>query len=323
MKVILHVGATKTGSSALQNFLYKNMRTLRSMDICYPDIGIASDAHHLIAASLHPSAHGIHSKALPSTPQERKEQFHAYVSAARREAEAMGAQALVLSSEYLWWTFTDDFYATWARALDGAQVTVYAVLRDPLNWVPSSYIQAVKGGEARSLEEWFDWRIETRRHLLDFADILSGWRKLGPQTEFALRSYEELTAQDEIFANLLQLCGVKRFKKADYTLNSGQVNPSPSPKAIELLRSINKSDMDAPSKGSVRKLILTHLSKKKPGVSWDIVDETMAQKIAAFYDPIVERLLSEFSTCNVDFVRGYHSQASREAEKSSWMRKFW
>ncbi len=323
MKVILHIGATKTGSSALQDFLYQNMRVLRSKGICYPDVGIVSGAHHLIAAALHPSAHRLHSDALPDTPQAREEQFHTYVAAARREAEAMKAETLILSSEYLWGDFSPAFYDHWKQAVTGAQVTIYGVLRDPRNWVPSSYIQAIKGGEARSLEEWFEWRTGVRVQPLDYTAILSGWRALGPETQFALRSYEQMTAQDEIFANLLRLCGIKRYRNSDYYQNSRQINPSPSPKAIELLRNINKSDLDGQTKGSLRKLILTHMGKKKSGTSWDILDEGMTSKIEGVFDPILERLLSEFDTSDVEFVRGYLSKNSSHRRKASWLPSLW
>ncbi len=53
MELILHIGYSKTGTSAIQDFLYRNRKMLlRRYGILYPDIYIFDKAHHLFAWSL-------------------------------------------------------------------------------------------------------------------------------------------------------------------------------------------------------------------------------------------------------------------------------
>jgi hypothetical protein len=52
MKVIIHSGWHKTGSTALQNFCLMNSETLESKKVIFPETGLLAGAHHRIPWSL-------------------------------------------------------------------------------------------------------------------------------------------------------------------------------------------------------------------------------------------------------------------------------
>lgn len=56
VKVILHIGRHKTGTSSLQRFLYENSELLRQYDLVYPRIFIKNIAHHHLAEPFRKSA---------------------------------------------------------------------------------------------------------------------------------------------------------------------------------------------------------------------------------------------------------------------------
>ena len=51
-KLILHIGRHKTGTTAIQRFLYGNPELLRANGYCYPDHGAIGFGHHDIAGAL-------------------------------------------------------------------------------------------------------------------------------------------------------------------------------------------------------------------------------------------------------------------------------
>ena len=48
-KLYLHIGMGKTGTTALQHFFWENRKALAAHDICYPELGVQSSAHHLLS----------------------------------------------------------------------------------------------------------------------------------------------------------------------------------------------------------------------------------------------------------------------------------
>ena len=71
MKITVHIGSTKTGSSALQMHLYSARSALEDVGVCYPDMGVKSNAHHVLFASAHPGAWGMHRDVLSAKEDER------------------------------------------------------------------------------------------------------------------------------------------------------------------------------------------------------------------------------------------------------------
>ncbi len=51
-KLYLHIGMGKTGTTALQHFFWENRKALASRDICYPNLGVQSEAHHLLSPHI-------------------------------------------------------------------------------------------------------------------------------------------------------------------------------------------------------------------------------------------------------------------------------
>ena len=48
MKILLHMGQGKTGTTALQQSLHTAADTLRERGVCYPRFGAGAIAHHLL-----------------------------------------------------------------------------------------------------------------------------------------------------------------------------------------------------------------------------------------------------------------------------------
>jgi len=71
MKITVHIGSTKTGSSALQMHLAQAREGLREFGVLYPEFGTKSNAHHVLFAAAHPGAWGMHKDVLAVNEDDR------------------------------------------------------------------------------------------------------------------------------------------------------------------------------------------------------------------------------------------------------------
>lgn len=302
MRVIIHVGATKTGSSALQRYLFENAGRLAEDGICYPSAGVVANAHHLIAAALHPSAFRMHAEHLPDPLDARVAAFRELMREALAQAEAARAHTLILSSEYLWWNLPDRLFDEWRSALDGHTVEIYAVLRKPDQWIQSSYLQALKSGQERDFGQWFA-AIRNSATGVDFAKVLTAWKAAFPSERVHLRGYEDLMARKALFSDLPILAGASRSNHAAEM--EEQVNPSPSEDAMSLMLTVNQSNLIAPAKSKVRQLIMAHMPRRRIGDGLGFLQGEMRQTVVDFYAPVTDRLRQAFSPQQTGFIDQY------------------
>lgn len=125
MKYIIHIGTHKTGSTALQNFLFKNRNKLIEKGVLYPIAGSKDHAHHNIAWLAR------------SGDSKKLDEIFSSIDA---EAESTGAESVVLSSE--------EFEFIRARPLIARilklKPTIVMYLRRQDYYLESEYNQHVK-----------------------------------------------------------------------------------------------------------------------------------------------------------------------------------
>lgn len=238
MKVTLHLGATKTGSTSLQTHLADGGAVLAGAGIHYPQAGRAAKAHHLMIAALHPDAWHLHHGKLPAAPQARREAFHAMMEQALAEASRAGAGHMVLSSEYLWGSFEPAMGAAIAEALAGHEVRLVAVLRRQDRWLESSYLQALKYGEARDFEPWLAGFRANPQSGSDYLSVLQGWSAALAPCDLHLRRYEFSDATAFTRAMLDLVCDAP-LGSALVPRGARKINRSAGSNAAASLRRLN------------------------------------------------------------------------------------
>lgn len=134
-RLLLHVGAPKTGTTTLQHALHASRGPLLAAGILYPDVDLnpgPAPKHQWLANLL----------LFPEPGR-----FERNVAAVVEQAAATGAGRVVLSTEGLfnhWFDFSAADRTALARLRDLFDVTVWVVLREPVSWALSMYVQAVK-----------------------------------------------------------------------------------------------------------------------------------------------------------------------------------
>lgn len=187
-QVFLHIGARKTGSSAIQVALVRNREALAANGLIYPECenDAAALAHKptsgngvLLAGILGPD----------KTLRSRRES----VAQLRRDLSGTG-RAVLYSSELFEASAGEDVsaFVDIVRSR-GADVTVVYYLRNLLSYAVANYSQALKRGGYVN-----DFTRYIKSYRTTFAQTIETYSKLVPRERFLIRHY------DRVRPNLIQ-----------------------------------------------------------------------------------------------------------------------
>ncbi len=216
MKLLLHIGTDKTGSTAIQQHLFLNREWLAERGVYLPGEGLGADNGH--AALL---------------------QAMAPAALERLRRELLAARAARHRLAVLSWEIMGQWDARRIRRLQpclaGAEPRVLAYLREQADIAQSSYLQRLKGlrhelpveaferpsGIAQRRRSWRACKAPMRNYLR----LLRRWRRALPGAELSPREFhrEALRGGDVVDDFLAQLGleagpGFRRLRRA--------VNPS-------------------------------------------------------------------------------------------------
>ena len=232
MKIFLHIGWYKTGSTAIQKFLDANRDTLLSQyRILYPKTGCVMNAHHSIAWSLQdPSKRPKWADEVGFNMQ--PESLFAKIF---EEAKDSGAEAIILSSEQF--TGTDKFsIEQLADFLAGYKVELIVYVRRQDKYTESFYNQYVKDHLAR-YGGGFDAFSKNDGGLNYYAYLLN-WEKRFPGLTVNMRIYDRRQFPNKnVIYDFLDAISVPH--SASFTFQAGDTNPSLSSTSIRALAEIN------------------------------------------------------------------------------------
>ncbi|MFG1426695.1 hypothetical protein [Roseixanthobacter glucoisosaccharinicivorans] len=154
LKIILHAGTPKTGTTSLQLFLHRHRDALRDRGVLYPSAGIT------------PPPEPKHQWMIGGLMREDPRDFRGMLAAALEEARP-DTHTMILSSEGLfhrWWDFSPEGRGALQELSARFPLEVWAFFREPVSFIRSFYIQMLKNprgsgpcyGEDLSLGEMLD-----------------------------------------------------------------------------------------------------------------------------------------------------------------------
>lgn len=226
MQLIVHIGAGKTGTSAIQHAL-----------AAHPDALAARHARYLGLMLEHaPGAQGARrpwqkasgSEIFHGMPRAQAvEELCTVLRAAVIAAAADGMARLLWSNESLFDRHAAVDVALRRLAEDGVQVRVIAYVRDPVAWTRSAYLQwgirhKTYPGPIRPFTTWAE------SHAPRFAQVLDEWAADWGEA-LVVRNYD---AVDDVVPDFLAACGLDGV-----ALAPTRANDTPAPHDL-LLRAI-------------------------------------------------------------------------------------
>ncbi|MBP7003273.1 hypothetical protein [Amaricoccus sp.] len=265
MRIVLHIGLSKTGTTAVQTAFFDARNALLERRVLYPDGGRGRENHRYLCPLFVGAA---------DLPRRLEIQYRADRPAARRDAEAMWADIrrqaeetdpalLALSSEYFFNNPTKSDYAAFRRRLEelSQDITVVMYVREPASWFAARVQQGAKQGRSiRSIdggklerelplvEQGFGRRVDVRlfeRAALVGEDVVQDFIAhyvapvVGPVTLSASQANESVSAE----ATSLML-------DADHGPGVAAAREAMGPAAFR--KAVRKADAEAPGRNAAR-----------------------------------------------------------------------
>ncbi|MER8753580.1 hypothetical protein NKH57_31050 [Mesorhizobium sp. M1050] len=235
MRVILHIGVHKTGTSALQSFLHRNAALLSDRGVFYKPTSTAWPNHNPLAAAFLRDSEDYGPDRLAKTLEEA------------------GERTLLISSEMLCDHNIDlDLFLS---LLEGHDVRTIAYIRHPSDIIISAFNEVV-----RHYDRHWTRPLNERPFAYDPSqiDILRRWLKV-PNLTLAPYDHAQWVG-GSIFSDFLAMIGVAD-DGFDYSQTGG--NESLPYPLVEALRLVNTAN---PSADQHRALVETLLTiKSEPG----------------------------------------------------------
>jgi hypothetical protein len=235
MRIILHIGLYKTGTTAVQKFFTRNRAALARRGVLYPESYTKFDAHHPL-----PWALGVgHRDKDSSMPAEE------VVRAILHEADAAGAETVILSSEEFINLEAAERLAKLKRLFDPHAIEVLIYLRRQDSLLLSSYGQHVRMYSIRFSGTISDFLLKHSNFLnkYNYWQMLQRWANVFGSEAMRIKLYDQAKFPQgnivEDFADTLGLdldgCDVRKV--------SG-INRNLSDLGLEVLRRLNAIPLD-------------------------------------------------------------------------------
>lgn len=245
MRLTVHIGTTKTGSTSIQRFLDQNREQIRSQGILVPR-SLGKAAHQSVAVSSLPfgkspdlarkvSVSDLHS--YNAFREATVANFHAEI------ADAPDCQEVVITSEHLHsrLTSTDhvkSFQTLFCKTFD--EVRIVAYVRPQLDHAASLYSTMIRHGYAHPMRRFVKSRMHNPSALLyfDLHSLISRWTDIFGRQNIIVRPYKGCLQKGGILPDFCRLLDLDS-NVGDWA-NEPRLNTSINMDGQELLLLINK-----------------------------------------------------------------------------------
>lgn len=230
-QLIIHLGATKTGSTALQHLLEDNRPALLRDGIWYPEVGLFWQAER-------PHKQAGHSRFMAEAARNGQDlRQHLLQGLALMPGRI---HTIVLSSEAF---FLNSHSAALATHFSDFDVRMVVYLRRQDEWANSQYAEFVAGGAVNStslrLGRWLE--TPSAQACLDYDKLIRSWEQLLPQQSIYVRRYLRQPGSDwNIITDFASATGLTQIAELPLPprLNANEARLSGT--HVELIRLFNK-----------------------------------------------------------------------------------
>lgn len=261
-RLIVHIGMSKAGSSAIQRACVNNEVALRDLGFCYPMAGRIGQSHYKIMYELKDLAH-------PET-------------LLRAFEESKDSESMIVSAEGFW-LFGADQVAWLEQHVDPAETTIVLYLRNPQKYLCSSFRQGIKNHRRPIDQDQYIHRFGDR---IEYPRVVEDW---GSRFKLNVRVYDLVRGKLE--QDFFQGLGIK---SDDLRLDREVVNRTPSDGTI---RAISFASRRLPQKlhGSIVRGAswLDWCLKCLPGIKDDQIAAFGREAIQGWDTGVLRKYLSE------------------------------
>jgi hypothetical protein len=302
MKCILHIGAPKTGTTSIQNYL-NTADNLIGSNVHYVSAGRQFGAqrfnrHIGLLFSVYPidqTPPAMMGHVGLTSREARIDYSEAFVAELEEELKTLGDNAtIIISDEELFNFATEEIAEKICSVLRTlfAEIEIWAYIRNPVSYLSSAYIQSIRMGNSSSAREFSEKLLDETLYLK-------------PLSMFSSRfGQETITIDWYTGSNVVTTLSEKLSLRPPADDDLRFRNESMSASALEVLRHINKL---GPHELPLQ-LLLRDVCDKIKGPKW-----TVSQDLAQY---ILDRSIRELDTLTDTYRIG---GASESEIRSAWM----
>jgi hypothetical protein len=190
-RLVLHIGAGKTGSSAIQAMLAKNRDRLRARNIIIPDDKLALDGR-VTATQV------TFFRSLEPIGEEAVQRVERRLSRLAAHAARMPAASVVVSAENLF--SRPEFASLFARAHESFDVVVLLYIRRQDDWLMSRWAQ----WGLKTNPDFRGWAQNQLGTAGDWEYVIETWRAALPNARFVPRIFaRDVLVKGDVAADFL------------------------------------------------------------------------------------------------------------------------
>lgn len=334
MKLILHIGQSKTGTTAIQAALQKNRGVLSQQGILYPDYyqaGIAVNTPH----------HNSFAESLCGFTRYPRLSTEEYIDQFKEQEKTH--HTMILSGESFFgmphvWRLKDcqDFFEAYHQKLNRLKLfssrfktEVIVYLRRPEEWFESAAAQIIRfeGLFDRPVYENDTQLFELLKPHMSYQMLLNLWQGvIGPEKVHVLPYVRESLVGGDAVQDFMHHAGINASRLDLDTFR--QDNTGLDRRLIEIKKELNKSYRNKKPNKTRERVIhvcLDRLNRALDRVEKYNIEDALRQKIKAYTDdtmpvsfpPVIDKSYTFLSSTEID-------QAMRDFERlySSWSMKF-
>ncbi len=232
VNLYIHIGESKTGTTALQRFLFNNKHLLTQKGYLYPATGLSGnfEAHHRLAWPL------TRKHNTKISPEEIWGQLE-------REIKSTGLKNVILSSEFFPDVVNMEKLHRLLTERYNTRIIVY--LRRQDEKIQSAYNQKIKFARMnKSIHEFVIHGTPSfnMSPYLHFENRLKKWKNTFGKEAIIVRVYEKVQLPRGIFFDFLQAIGLDLTD--EYVMPARGINPSLNWDILEFLRLCNFIPME-------------------------------------------------------------------------------
>lgn len=308
-RLILHAGATKTGSSALQKFLEINrFRLLHDHGAYYPMTGLENGRG---PRGMRTSGHAALIGNLLNGQDRVLDMLDEELDQLTRMPETVILSAENILSARFW--ERGNVTGRLAQFLGPehfSDVTVLAFLRAPVDWLESMYGECVASPGLRmtlSPEEFL--RSQEDERLLDFDHVGGAFHGGFPEARLVFRCYDTLRAlKRDIVQESFEATGLEGIRAEDYDRPGKELSNTSIPKAaLRTIRAVNAIPMQREPAARLNARIIAATSGEAPRDACFYDSAAAAEIIARYRD----RAVAFFTHHHPEFRPGHLTDGSR------------
>lgn len=277
MDVVLHIGAPKTGSSAIQYFLHQNRARLLKHGYYYPE--------HNFDENKVSGGHAHFGTAIAANDLDRaKELLEQWLN----EARQLNAKLLV-SSEALY-----RHPERVKRLIEGHSVSVLAYFRHPLESLVSNHNQSIKRHYSTQTLDAFLYKQVGVLNRGVSGQVFFDWVKLFGRDAVSVRPYlASCFVKGQIEQDFIQRLGIEGWSAWRFKRNRDRINTSYTYGALEIKRLLNALlDQNKPQESRrIDRTLQAHAddANKRSGELRQVVSSAVYEAITKRYQNALER----------------------------------